>query len=113
MKSAEAIERWLIDRLQRRLPADAERVDGHMPFSYYGLDSIDAVELAAELEEWLGRPVSATLTFDHPTASAVASYLAAEPRPAPAEPPDVEALLTELDFNAQNPTTRASGPTVK
>jgi acyl carrier protein len=113
MKSAEAIEVWLIERLQQRLPPDAERVDGHMPFSYYGLDSIDAVELAAELEEWLGVPVSATLTFDHPTASAVASYLAADPTPAPAEPPDVEALLAELDLRAQTPTTRANGPTVK
>src|SRR5216684_8786599 len=77
------IEAWLLDRLLARLPNGAEQIDGHMPFSYYGLDSIDAVELAAELEEWLGRPVSATLTFDYPTVSAVATYLAAAPASAP------------------------------
>ena len=96
------IETWLLHRLQSRLGpvADAagETIDPHMPFSYYGLDSIDAVELAAELEDWLGRPVSATLTFDYPTVSAVATYLAAKPVSAP--PPDaadVATLLSELE----------------
>src|SRR6266852_771411 len=78
------IEGWLLQRLQARLGDGAEVVDRHLPFSYYGLDSIDAVELAAELEDWLGQPVSATLTFDYPTVSAVATYLAAEPASAPA-----------------------------
>jgi acyl carrier protein len=98
MTSAIEIEAWLLRRLQSRLGAGAEVVDRHMPFSYYGLDSIDAVELAAELEDWLGRPVSATLTFDYPTVSAVASYLAAEPASGPTPPAaDVEALLAELE----------------
>jgi acyl carrier protein len=117
VKPAAAIEAWLLDRLQARLPngsADAgEKIDPHMPFSYYGLDSIDAVELAAELEEWLGTPVSATLTFDYPTASAVATYLAGDPEPSPPAAADVNGLLAELDLSAQAPSTRASGPTVK
>ncbi len=92
------IEGWLLQRLQARLGDGAEVVDRHMPFSYYGLDSIDAVELAAELEEWLGQPVSATLTFDYPTVSAVATYLAVEPASAPAPAAaDVQALLAELE----------------
>ena len=97
-RSSADIEGWLLQRLQARLGDGAEVVDRHMPFSYYGLDSIDAVELAAELEDWLGQPVSATLTFDYPTVSAVATYLAAEPASAPApDAADVQALLTELD----------------
>src|SRR6476660_7842531 len=99
------IEAWLLQRLQSRLGPGAEVVDVHLPFSYYGLDSIDAVELAAELEDWLGQPVSATLTFDYPTVSAVATYLAAEAVSAP--PPDaadVQALLSELG----SPTDRWS-----
>jgi acyl carrier protein len=101
MKSAAEIERWLVNRLQARLGERAEQseeLDSHMPFSYYGLDSIDAVELAAELEEWLGAPVSATLTFDYPTVSAVAQYLSATPACAPAGAAgDVQALLSELE----------------
>jgi hypothetical protein len=78
-----------------------------MPFSYYGLDSIDAVELAGELEDWLGQPVSATLTFDYPTVSAVATYLAAKPASAPAaDAADVQALLTELDGPPLDPLSR-------
>jgi acyl carrier protein len=108
--SAANIETWLLQRLQARLGAGAETagetIDRHMPFSYYGLDSIDAVELAAELEDWLGRPVSATLTFDYPTVSAVATYLAAEPASAPApDAADVQALLREL---AATPPDHAS-----
>ncbi len=97
LRSSEDIESWLLQRLQARLGDGAEVVDRHLPFSYYGLDSIDAVELAAELEDWLGQPVSATLTFDYPTVSAVATYLAAPSASAPAPGgADVQALLTEL-----------------
>jgi acyl carrier protein len=98
MKSAAEIEGWLLNRLQAQLGERTEEVDSHMPFSYYGLDSIDAVELAAELEEWLGAPVSATLTFDYPTVSAVAQYLAATPACGRAgAAADVQALLAELE----------------
>ncbi len=107
--TAAEIEAWLLQRLQARLGAGAETtgetVDRHMPFSYYGLDSIDAVELAAELEDWLGRPVSATLTFDYPTVSAVASYLAAESVfVPPTDAAAVQALLSELE--GKQPTDR-------
>jgi acyl carrier protein len=98
VKSTNQIEAWLLDRLQARLPDGAEEIDSHMPFSYYGLDSIDAVELAAELEEWLGVPVSATLTFDYPTVSAVATFLAGEAvSSSPALAVDVQSLLSELE----------------
>jgi acyl carrier protein len=113
VKSAAEIEYWLLERLQRRIGDGAERVDAHMPFSYYGLDSIDAVELATELEDWLGAPVSASLTFDYPTASAVAAYLAGEPEPVPAAEVNAAALLAELDASAQSPNPSANGPTVK
>jgi acyl carrier protein len=107
--AAADIEHWLLQRLQSRLGAGAEVVDRHLPFSYYGLDSIDAVELAAELEEWLGQPVSASLTFDYPTVSAVATYLAAEAVSAPApDGADVQALLTEL----AGPSPDRSSPSV-
>ena len=61
-----------------RLGQGGETVDSHMPFSFYGLTSIDAVVLAAELQEWLGVPVSPTLTWEYPTVSAVAGYLSGE-----------------------------------
>lgn len=95
--SAVEIERWLLERLEARLGADAEEVDRHMPFSYYGLTSIDAVVLAGELQDWLGRPVSPTLTWEYPTVSAVARYLADEPPAVLTTAVDFKALLAELD----------------
>ena len=60
MKSAAEIEALAAATDSRRDWAnEPKNVDSHMPFSYYGLDSIDAVVLAAELQEWLGAPVSA------------------------------------------------------
>ena len=80
--SAAEIESWLLERLQARLGAGAEEIDSHLPFSYYGLDSIDAVALAAQLEEWLGVPVTADVAWDYPTVSAVAAHLGTDDRPA-------------------------------
>jgi len=97
MRSATEIESWLLDRLQARLGHGAETVDSHMPFSYYGLTSIDAVVLAAELQAWLGRPVSPTLTWEYPTVSAVAGYLAGEAVSFPSGTIDYRALLAELE----------------
>jgi hypothetical protein len=68
-----------------------------VPFSYYGLTSIDAVVLAAELQDWLGSPVSPTLTWEYPTVSAVSAYLAQEPATSPTGTIDYRLLLAELE----------------
>jgi acyl carrier protein len=96
-QSASAIEAWLLERLQARLGPDAEAVDPHLPFSYYGLASLDAVALAAELQDWLGAPVSPSLAWDYPTAHAVAAHLAAaDSAPGDSVPNSAAALLAEL-----------------
>ena len=100
--SAAEIEHWLLGRLRVHLGPEAEAVDPHLPFSYYGLDSLDAVALAAELEEWLGVPISPDVAWDHPTVHAVAAYLGGdEPAASEAVGTDdddaVSALLRELD----------------
>jgi acyl carrier protein len=99
-RSVEEIETWLLSHLRERLGPEAEDIDAHLPFSYYGLDSLDAVALAAELEEWLDVPVTPDVAWDHPTAHAVATYLGAPQAPVVelgAADETLSALLLELD----------------
>ncbi|WP_030326416.1 hybrid non-ribosomal peptide synthetase/type I polyketide synthase [Streptomyces sp. NRRL B-3229] len=79
------IRRLLADALHRA-PEDIG-VDEH--FLGLGLDSLGAVDLARRLEHELGRPLPATLFFEHRTIGELAAHLATvppTPSPAPAPP---------------------------
>jgi len=77
-KTAEAIQAWLISRLSERTKRNPERVDPRAPFTSYGLDSLAAVSLSGELEEWLGRRLSPTLAWEYPSIELLARRLAGE-----------------------------------
>ncbi len=70
------ISAWLTEQIAAQLKIPLDRVDAHQPFVDYGLDSVQAVSLTGELENWIGRSVSPTLIWDYPTIAALAGYLA-------------------------------------
>ncbi len=72
------IEHKLVELVSRSVGCEAADVDVRQPFATYGIDSVKAISLAAELSAWLGREVEPTLAWDYPTVGAAASYLAAE-----------------------------------
>jgi acyl-CoA synthetase (AMP-forming)/AMP-acid ligase II/3-oxoacyl-(acyl-carrier-protein) synthase/acyl carrier protein len=76
---AREIEDWLIDRIASQTGMDPAAIEVTRPFSYLGLDSMLAVDLAMDLEDWLGRPLPSTLVWDYPTIEAAARYLAGQP----------------------------------
>jgi len=76
---AAAIRAWLAARLAGRLGVEPAAVDIREPFAGFGLGSMQAVALAGELEEWLGRPLAPTLLYEYPTIEALADHLAGEP----------------------------------
>lgn len=74
------IRRFLVERL-------GEHVDPDRPLGEYGLSSRESVAVAGELAALLGRELSPTLLWEHPTVNRLVRALSAPepaPRPAPA-----------------------------
>jgi acyl carrier protein len=65
---------WLIERISRALKVKAT-MDPDAPLSKYGLQSIDAVILAMEIEEELRVELPPTLLWEYNTANECAAYL--------------------------------------
>ncbi|MGL5077376.1 MAG: beta-ketoacyl synthase N-terminal-like domain-containing protein, partial [Waterburya sp.] len=69
------IQNWLIDNLAQRLGIAASEIDIHEPFASSGLNSVDAVSLSADLEDWLEIKLSPTIVFDYPNIAELSAYL--------------------------------------
>jgi acyl carrier protein len=80
------------DRALAVLGLDAQRaVDPAMPLAEWGLDSLLAVELRNVFASAFGRPLPATLLFDHPTIDALTDHLISEVLGPSSTPPAAEA----------------------
>jgi acyl transferase domain-containing protein/acyl-CoA synthetase (AMP-forming)/AMP-acid ligase II/aryl carrier-like protein len=77
--SAAPIEAWLRSWLAARGGLPVEAIDPRQSFARFGLVSIDAIELAAQLKEWLGRPVTPTAIYECVTPEQLAATLAGAP----------------------------------
>ena len=73
---AAEVEAWLVQRIASRMRLPREQIDVNSPFLEFGMGSLDAVEIAADLEHWLSRPLSPTAIYNYPTISALACWLA-------------------------------------
>lgn len=75
-RTALTIERWLIGWLVQRTDVPEDMVDRDRPLAEYELDSLAAVELSGELEDWLGLELTPVLAWNHPTPARLAMHLA-------------------------------------
>lgn len=75
-KNAGEIRDWLASQIAELTGAPAEEIDASATFDSFGLASRDAVSLSGDIEDWLGRRLSATILYEHPTIDALAHYLA-------------------------------------
>ncbi|SCL23201.1 myxalamid-type polyketide synthase MxaF [Micromonospora pallida] len=83
--TAPTVEEWLRQHLAVQLGLDAAGLDAHERFHRYGLTSLRAAGLIAGLSQFLGRPLPATLVWDHPTIDSLVRFLSAGDR-APSVP---------------------------
>ena len=69
------IETWLVKNIAQRLGVAKTEIDIKEPFASLGLDSVQAVRLSADLEDYLKVKLSPTLIYDYPNISSLAAYL--------------------------------------
>jgi 3-oxoacyl-(acyl-carrier-protein) synthase/acyl carrier protein len=96
-QTAQEIEAWLVEHIAAQLSVDPRSIDRHCALTHYGLDSLAAVSIAADLEIWLGRPVAPNLAWEFPTVAELADHLASGTRAAshPDESGDRALMATE------------------
>ncbi|MEV7442666.1 type I polyketide synthase [Streptomyces sp. NPDC091204] len=70
------LETWLRRRIAELAHMDSgDDISAHEPLAAYGLSSIDAVALAGEIGARLGRKVSPTVAYEHPTLGEILDHL--------------------------------------
>ncbi|MGB5633023.1 MAG: SDR family NAD(P)-dependent oxidoreductase, partial [Waterburya sp.] len=69
------IQDWLVENLAQRLNVPASEIDINEPFASSGLNSLAAVSLSADLEDWLDIKLSPTIVYDYPNIVELAAYL--------------------------------------
>ncbi|GAA4703510.1 hypothetical protein GCM10023263_46870 [Phytohabitans rumicis] len=99
MEIATVLAAWVAERC--RVPA--ADVDRDRPLFEFGLSSVDAIELAADLEARIGRPLPPTLLWEHPTINALVRALDA---------PDAPPLVRSRPDRATTAVDRARGEAV-
>ncbi len=75
---AELIETWMIEWLVERADVNEGEIERDMPFAETGIDSLTAVELSKELEDWLEVKLTPVVAWNYPTPETLALYLAQE-----------------------------------
>ncbi len=76
--SLEEIRAWLTERVAEMLETPATEVDPDRSLADYGLDSVSAFTVIADVEDHFGLFIEPTLLWDHPSVNGVSEALLAE-----------------------------------
>lgn len=76
--SVEDLQDWLAHQVAIQIGEDPEDIDIHTPFNQFGLDSVQAMGIAALGKQQLGVEVSPLVMWSCPTINALSHYLAEE-----------------------------------
>lgn len=75
---AAGIAQWLREWIAVRMGQPVNAIAPERAFADFGLDSMTALELAEQLQQWLGISIASTVTWDFPNIQALAEHLAQE-----------------------------------
>jgi acyl-CoA synthetase (AMP-forming)/AMP-acid ligase II/acyl carrier protein len=73
-----ATEKWMTHWLIARAGIDPSEIDLDKPFSDYGLDSMTAVEMSGEIEDWSGAELTPIVAWNYPTVLRLSEYIVDE-----------------------------------
>jgi acyl carrier protein len=77
--TAELLRPWLVQRVADYTERDPATIDPAAPLSAFGLDSVYALALCGEIEDYLGVSLEATVIWDHPSVDALVAFLCDHP----------------------------------
>ncbi len=66
---------WMIQWLIARAGVDPVDVDTEKPFANYGLDSMTAVEMSGEIEDWSGVELTPIVVWNYPTVATLSEFV--------------------------------------
>ncbi|BAB74377.1 AMP-binding protein [Anabaena sp. FACHB-709] len=77
LPASSEIQTWLKTWISQKLRQPISTIDVNRAFAEYGMDSVTAIELTQDLQEWLkiSQPLDATIAWNFPTINALANYL--------------------------------------
>ncbi len=76
-RSKSEIRQWLVSAIRARQVRSVE-IDTSLPFYSYGVDSVERMSIAYELEVWLGFAIGDDALREHDTIDKLAAHLAGE-----------------------------------
>ncbi|MFF4507858.1 SDR family NAD(P)-dependent oxidoreductase [Streptomyces sp. NPDC001401] len=79
LTTPQSVRAWLVSSVAEAAGLDPLSVDPHRPIAEFGLGSRQLVMLAAQLSDRIGRTLSPSLVFDHPTVAALAEAVLGDP----------------------------------
>jgi acyl carrier protein len=71
----QTLRQWLIKNIAAVLEIDPATIDVSRDLDQLGMDSLQAVCLAGDLEAWLGLEISETALWDYPTIESMCDYI--------------------------------------
>lgn len=76
--SQQALTTWLVDQVKTIAKVEADVIDINEQFINYGLNSVDAVNLSGELEDYLGYEIPASIMYEFSTINELVQHLSSE-----------------------------------
>ncbi|MBW4687497.1 MAG: thioester reductase domain-containing protein [Komarekiella atlantica HA4396-MV6] len=92
-QTVETIQAWLVHKISQQLKINPQDIDVRESLTSYALDSVQAVNISGELENWLGRKFSPSLLWDYSTIEKLTQHLVSGS--------EVSDLDSSMDWNAE------------